>query len=300
MNLKTSTLTALEDGLLEHLERRAEATCRKIVALCSNSGPVAAELQDKFHAAVADIERVSIEALERTEGAFVVEDGVLRIAAAPVSRLLQVVLDDLRSRSGLASEEFPEFLERVFMDYVLHELRHRTQGVGEYSTIQQLKSLAGRVTVAEVDLFADRDAAFAYAAIFASGPGRAEFLESFREALFLSSAYFYKVFPVSAARPDKIARAIGVLLMAARLAGMDPLADVKENPKLPLDTPLYVKLATSHKELAIFQGEPSVRLLGVANDTDGVGALVSDVKQGRFDAALTRAIRIAKKLNLLR
>jgi len=154
--------------------------------------------------------------------------------------------------------------------------------------------------MAELDVLADRDAAWAYASVRVGwGNNRVEFLESFREALFLSSAYFFRVFPVTPTRHDKIERAIGVLLMAARLANRQFNSALAERPDLPLDAPLSAVLSSKRNSLAIYKGEPSKRLLGVANDADGVVELVADVTNGQFDSALRRSVDLMDRLNLL-
>jgi hypothetical protein len=147
--------------------------------------------------------------------------------------------------------------------------------------------------MAEMDVLADHDAAIAYAALYGSCESRPEFLEMYREALFFSSAYFFKTFTPTADRPDKIARVICVLIMTARLASYDSFTSVNERG-LPLDTPLIVKLSSCMKEIAVFQAEPSQRLLWVANDLDGIGELVEDVLIGNLDLALARACALVR------
>lgn len=292
-------------SLLARLESRAAATCAKILDLCLGSDAIAAELQDKFHEAVSDVKRVRITALDERRGAFFVDGDLLILNEEPIAKLLAYVLADVEGRAERHSEcmlpdEVPELLERVFVDYILHELRHRTQGLGDHGTVDALKAVAGAKSMADMDVFADRDAAFASASINAEGGSREEFLSSFREALFYSSAYFFKVFPPTPDRPDKLERAIAVLLMAARLAAQDLERPVKESADFPLDAPIVVSLSTPQNQLAIFKAEPSKRLLGVANDADGVGDLVADIKLGDFDSALERSVGLMGKLNLLR
>jgi hypothetical protein len=134
-----------------------------------------------------------------------------------------------------------------------------------------LKASAGPVAMAELDVFADHDAAVAYAALYAEGGTRAEFLKSFQEALFLSSAYFFKVFRPTPDRPDKLARAIGVLLMAARLSGRELKDPIAENEALPLDAALYATLSVGQNQLAVYKAEPSREFLAVAKDGGGGG-----------------------------
>src|ERR1044072_1161991 len=141
-----------ETSLILRLEKRAAATCEKLVDLCAASQSIASELQHRFLAAVSDIEHVTIEALTAEHGAFLVDEGWLKISEEAVARLLAFVLAEVRGRAvddrrTLLPEEVPEIIERVFVDYVLHELRHRTQGVGKYATVGELKEIADRKSV---------------------------------------------------------------------------------------------------------------------------------------------------------
>ena len=296
----------IDVSLTTRLEKRAAATCAKLVDLCKGSNAIATELRAKFLAAISDVEHVTIEALAAEHGAFLVDEGWLRVSEEPVAKLLMLVLEDIRGRAaddpdGRYPDEIPELLERVFVDYVLHELRHRTQGIGDYDTVQRLKEVGGARAVAELDVFADRDAAFAYATLHATGDSRVEFLASFQEALFLSSAYFFRVFRPSADRPDQLARAIAVLLMAARLSSKELTDPIVECDDLPLDAPLFVTLSLGKNQLAIYKAEPNKKLLAVAKDSggDGVSEIVADVGAGDFESALEKSVTLMGRLNLL-
>ena len=296
----------IDATLIARLETRAAATCAKLVDLCGGSDAIAAELQKKYLAAVADVEHVTIETLATDHGAFLVDEGRLRISEEPIARLLIFALEDIRGRATddpaeRYPDEIPELLERVFVDYILHELRHRTQGIGDYNIVQQLGNAGGKDVIAEFDVVADRDAAFTYAAIHAEGDGRNEFLASFKEALFLSCAYFFPVFRPSIDRPDKIARAIAVLLMAARLSDKALNDPIVEGDALPLDAPLFATLSLGENQLAIYKAEPSKRLLAVATDRagDGVSDLVAKVCDGDFDSALEKSVALMGRLRLL-
>lgn len=291
--------------LFEFLEAGATGACKRLTKLCDGPGELNRELKRKFHAAVADVEFVTIEALAETAGAFVFKDGRLAIAEEPISHLLTVILNDLEARFddgrvSVEKHEIPKMLERVVVEYMLHEVRHRTQGLAEFSDVQALKAIAGASVMAEYDTFADRDAALAMAALYAEDESRSAFLRSFREALFFSTTYFFQVFPIPANRPDKIARAMAILFMAARLAKRDLVEPVAEVDGRRLDMPLHVSLSTSQKKLAIHRGEPSKELLGVANDWDGVGELMTQICGGDFDSALETSIRIMDNFDLVK
>jgi hypothetical protein len=290
---------------MDRLKGGALRTFSTLIALSRSDKPQATELQDKFYEAVCDITDVRIEQFPENRGSFYVHDGILHVNEGPVAQILSTATSEFEKRSAandldLAASELPKLLEKIFIDFLLHEIRHCTQGVESFDVVQRLKAAAGRSAMAEIDAYADRDAAWAYASAEAGWNDRKAFLEKFREALFLSGDYYFKVFPIISTRHDKIERAISVLLMAARLARVDLSTDVLERSNLPLDAALSVTLSSERNALAIYRNEPSRRLLGVANDTDGVTGLVNDINAGRFDAALGKSVSLMNRLDLLR
>lgn len=301
----TSSVTVSEAKPLVHrLKSVALRTFQSLIALSHSESDCAAEVQDKFYAAVSDIVDIRIEQLPNEAGTFYVSEGVLYLSEVPVAQILLTATEDFERRYGankstVSAKELPRLLEKVFIDFLLHEIRHRTQGVGAYDAVQNLKAVAGRSAMSELDSNSDRDAAWAYASVEAGWSDRSRFLEKFREALFLSSDYYFRVFPVTASRHDKIERAISVMLMAARLARVNFDEPITERADLPLDAVLSVVMASNKRALAIYRGEPSKRLLGVANDTDDVSGLVADITAGRYDVALQRSVGIMSRLNLL-
>ncbi|HMI19770.1 MAG TPA: hypothetical protein VK533_09515 [Sphingomonas sp.] len=288
--------------LFSEIEHRLADACRRLVALCSHNSAEGQELQDKFLPAISKINQVVIGPLEANFGAFVAIEDVLYLKEEPVIELFRIVLSDIASqlKAGrtISAAEIPALLERALMDYVLHELRHQSQGVGDYGDFKLAKSIAGRRFMAEMDVQADRDAAFAFSMLYTHGNSRAEFLECFREALFLSSAYYFRIFPPTPSRLDKQERVAAVMLMSARLAVIRDFNELVERPDLPLDSPLIAKISTAQSTLAIFQGQPNVRLLGAANDA-AVGLLVRQLDRSQFDDALETSISLADQLGLL-
>jgi hypothetical protein len=305
MDSEAGSQVETEASLLNRLEQQGIAACREIITLCNDDDAIACELQDKFHPAVADITRIEHAELSPHEGAFVVQNGTLALNLQPVLSLMHFTMEDIRARilgSDVAPEprEIMEAQNRVFLVYLLHELRHRTQGIGAYGLVGQLKNVAGRESMAKLDLAADRDAAYAFAAITAGKSDRRAFLEAYKEALFYSGAYYFKVFSLGSGRPDKTARAIGNSLMCARFAHNDHFDDMTACVgKLPLETSLYVELAPSQDRLVLFQGEPSSRVLGIANDGQTVSRLVAAVNDGDFDDALVQSYKLMKGLRLV-
>ncbi len=288
-----------ENTLLRQLEQALLDVCKRLTALCSSGNADAAELQDKFLPAVANIQKVFIGPLDPNMGSFSNESGILLLKEEPVIALMRFVLADIRSkmRDGyhLASAEIPLLLERALADYMLHELRHESQGIGNYQDFRMAREIAGAEVVCDMDVQADRDAAFAYGKVYGGDDSRAGYLDCFREALFLSSSYYFNVFKF-VSRPEKRNRAIAIMMMIARVANIPDFSQVSERPDLPLDAPLFVR--TKQSSLAIMHGSPAGRLLGAANDAH-VGQLVHQLDRGQYEEALQTSVLIAERFGLL-
>lgn len=299
-------VNAIEEqlDLFSFLECGAADACKKLATAVTGSAAIPAEVRNKFYKAVVDVEAVTIRTLASTNGAFVIEGSTMLVSEEPVAKLLTVILNEVAqdlegNEPSLSESEIPLLLEKVFIQYVFHELRHRSQGLAGLANVRILRDVAGPHVMSEYDVMADRDAALAVASIYAEDETRASFLRAFREALFFSTKYFFQVFPIPQDRPDKIARAMAILFMAARLAKKDLLGSVEENEDRPLDASLYVTLSTQNKKLAIHRGEPSRELLGFADNDDGVGDLIDQICDGNFGSAMETSIKILDLLDLI-
>ncbi|MBW6527195.1 hypothetical protein KZ813_10120 [Sphingomonas sp. RHCKR7] len=297
----SETFPDVQIDLLGRLEDGAAKACAKLTSYTCGDGAHAAELNGKFYDAVASVGSVTIKSLAASAGAFMLNGGVLAIDEEPVSRILSAVVEVVRREFDERGEvldvsELPALLERVFVTYLFHEIRHTSQGLSLHGNVKELKSIAGPSVMAEYDALADRDAALAFSAIYAESDTRESLLATLREALFYSTQFFFRAFPVPENRPDKIARAMAVLFMAARLVDEKSSGIPEENSEFPLDSPLYVTLSACRRKLAIHRGEPFKTLIGFANDEEGVSALSSHICKGEMVAALALATEIMKKV----
>jgi hypothetical protein len=268
----------------------------KIRVLARRDDAAAAELQDKFLPAIHDIEEVVVDQIEPCFGAFKVEGSRLTIAVDPIIRLLAFVAKDLATAPPLQQDEILRLYDKVFLVYLLHETRHRTQGVGLYPDVQALKKIAGSASMSEIDVLADRDAAFAYGLVQADGRGRRDYLVAFQEAIWFSITYYFKAFPFANDRVDKLARVCAIYIMAARLAVAD-LGNKLESSDFPLDAPIQVKLSGC-KGVAIFRAEPSLKLLAADNDADLIPRLLAAARAGQVEEALMYASRTVLRFRL--
>lgn len=291
-------------GLEDRLRGSVTTTVEKLSHYIRKDTPLGRELRSKFEEAIADIGNIEIGEFGSGSGSFFVSRGTLSLPEGPIAKLLYAVMDDIscggEQDSFADTTELFAIFDRVLAGFVLHELRHRTQGMEVYARVADVRATGGEMVMAQLDALADRDAAVAVAAINVAGDSRDEFLEMFQDALYLSSAYYFRVFPIPRDRPDKVARALGVLLMLARLATAKTSGRWNEDPKFPLDAPLYAYLKSDTKLLTFWRGEPSPELIGFSNDAASVDELVNDVVEGRFTSAIAKCIRLLRRIGTIR
>lgn len=295
-----SNVEIVED-LQDRLLAGIEDSLSQLSACMSGDDALAKELEQKFGEAVADISRVKFVAVGPGNGSFFVKGGDLQVAEGPVSKLLYAVIDDLKFGKKNPALDFDELIglfNKVIRGYVFHELRHRTQGLELYERVGDVRATGGNMVMAQIDAQADRDAAVAAAAVDGFS-NREQFLNAFQEALFLSTAYYFRVFPIPTNRPDKVARALGVLLMLARLAASHSPVGFREDSKFPLDAPLFAFLHKDRKLLTIWRGEPQI-LLGHSNDEGEISELCDDVIAGRFEKAISRCVSLLRRCGIVR
>lgn len=217
-----------------------------------------AEVTRKFVFAAHGINANAITDLDTQDGSFLVDDGILKVARTAVCQILDAV-----EKKHCASPYTDKIAvsKLLFRCFVLHEIRHRSQGLETYSSVQILKSAGGRQAMMEMDVIADRDAAYLLAILQAPADRRAH-LAAFRNAIALTQEYFFDAFYPSPRRDDKVSRAVSILMMAARLVDLDAAVNLYEQSELPLDAPLIAFVSASNRSLSIVRGEPSKSVIG--------------------------------------
>jgi hypothetical protein len=275
-------------------------TCRKVLELVLSDPDVGADLAERLEPALDDLIAVEIAPLDKSFGAFRMNAGTLTLNENDAAHLISYVIDDMKEQvsagtSNIGPSEVRETLEDTLSLFALHELRHRTQGVADYATVQLLKKITGREELAKFDIQADRDAAVALAAARSGGMASEEFLSTYQRALFYSVRYFFKIYPANAERPDKVCRVAALLFMLARLELYQAMGCLVVGSPT---TALCVRIGPDNRSIAVFEGDPRNKLLCVANDCCEVGPMIADIEQGRLEDALGRAFTVAVAIGL--
>lgn len=291
-----TTIPLLSSRSLEGSILRA---CQGVLDLLKTSQDVSNDLGAKFETALKDITNVQIRQLDPADGAFIVDAGVMSLNENDVARLLHYALNDMREQieSGkrIPENEIRSTIEDAISLFALHELRHRTQGIGSFRIVQFLKNMDGREQLGKFDIQADRDAAVALAALRSGSITSQEFLNYYEKALYYSVQYFFKIYPANVDRLDKTCRVAALLFMLVRLQIYISAGSLTVGHPT---TTLSVKIATDKRALAIFENDPSQKLLKVANDSCDITNFTENIENGNLDAALTQAYRLAFKLGI--
>ena len=282
------------------ISQAVHAICKKVLGLILTDPKIYLELGEKFEPALSDLIGVEIGPLDIAQGSFRVVDGTLTLNEPDIARLMSYVIDDMKrqvtmGRPGLEPGELREILVATTSLFALHELRHRTQGVEKFSTVQLLKKIDGREQIAKFDIQADRDAAVALAAAHAGEIGTKDFLAHYQRALFYSVEYFFKIYPANVDRPDKICRVAAMLFMLARLEIYRTIGTLSLGSPM---TAISVSIAPDHRSIAIFENEPRNKLITASNDVVGLPQFISDIETGRLEEALGSAFAIAISIGL--
>ena len=151
--------------------------------------------------------------------------------------------------------------------FLLHEVRHSSQGVGNYADVQRIK-IRSETLVGQFDLNADRDAAHGYALLRAIDERASDvetYLKYFSEALFFMGQYCFPAFKIPLSKPHKVTRALGLTLMLVRyiLADRDNAVLKVHCAHLPLDAVLVPELSADWGRLTLFAYSPDHELVAI-------------------------------------
>lgn len=282
-----------------------EKTATDIVAKAKRVAANDPDFARTFGAAFRGVERVAVRHLAPSEGAMCLEQDTLVFHAPPLTEILRHAIKHLASFEAageyLAPDQVAQYLTKVAMTYMLHEVVHRAQGLGDYHMVGIIKQAGGPRAMAMMDTFADHSAAFGMAVLFADDrQDRGCFLRAFQEALFFTVEHYVEVFPPSHDRPDKIGRFIGVMMMAARLIVAEAQTDegefLTEDAAFPLDTPLMATVPDAADGFVLFRTSPEWSLVKAANDDCENEFAVKALVAGDIKAAMGACIRIARRM----
>lgn len=222
--------------------------------------------------------------------------------AASIAQAAELDLDAM-ARAGKPSPDKGLVLRLAMHLLILHELRHSSQGVGDYADVQRLKRFDdGASVIGELDLLADCDAARAYAVLRMIEDGEADvraYLTNLATALLFMGDYCFPAFKMPMSKPPKMRRALGLTLMLARISRAmedDSLLTIHAGP-VPLDTPLMPKVDLEAGQIAIFAYRNYLTLaaMGIV-DPEKLEILCRTLDDGNFDAVVTRAVALLSDL----
>jgi hypothetical protein len=277
--------------------------CNSLLDLMQANAAIGDELAAGFEPALADIAAVEIAEIDATCGSFTVSGGTLTLSENDVARMIAYVLSDMRQQiedggPSISESSIQETLQEIVILFALHELRHRTQGVGSYARVQALKEITGPDEIARFDIQADRDAAIALAAYEAGSLESSEFLECYQRALFYSVQYFFKIYPANRDRLDKTCRIAALLLMLARL---QIYRAVGSSDYRSATAPLLVNISKDKRAMAVMENGRNRRLIGVSsvNDTNNVPMFIKQIENGDLEQALGTAFVLSVSLGLI-
>jgi hypothetical protein len=200
---------------------------------------------------------------ERSEAGFFYEDNHVVLFPDGLDLILENILNrrDLPAVEGMREEILRHGIEM----YVLHEVRHITQGIPDFSTVQMMKQVSGPDTVGKFDLIADVDAAKVQAAIITLRDGdwdEAIYFTNLRNSIFLCGEIGLDVFKAPLSRPHKVRRIVGLAITALRIETALPMLRFTSSHRLdvPLDSAIWPEFG-DNGDAQFFQLVPSLCLL---------------------------------------
>lgn len=239
------------------------------------------------------------------EAAFRLDNGIFILNPEPLVqvflRIRGEMFPDNGQLFGLSSELFLKYCQFVLAVYLFHEMRHIDQHIDDFEDIQTLKSIGLPSLVAEFDLLADRDAIVAFAEIYQGGEIGGGYLEAFKVGLSFSTSYFFHNFEFSPKlKPHKSLRAVGIVVMLARLLVAEDYPNIE--PKTSLDSALTfygiegLGDDSSLQGFAIISEQPSRSIYQIGDGAwaSALYGMLEAIEKHNFDLAIAIAMRVVR------
>jgi hypothetical protein len=245
---------------------------------------------DQFFA--APFARIISVDFNEHDAAFRLDDDTLHLNLMPIRRILQRAVGEASAnpKDGMTVGQVRGVAIRAVWLHLLHEMRHVSQNILSLAEVDRIKRIGGPKLMSEMDLYADRDAANALAALMTAGKEVRDYLSAFLEALFLLGTCCYPAFNFPIESPWKIARALSVLIMAARLdrALNGESRDEALFGPTPLDGPLVVHINDKLDSLLIVTPHPGNGMAGLQPIMSPrvVRGLATELSRGEFAALI--------------
>lgn len=231
--------------------------------------------------------------------------GVMRLNAAHVAAI-EARIETFRLGGSLAgmlnSEDVAQLRREAVEIFVLHELRHFSQGIANFEDVQAVKATEGSLFLAKLDLIADNNAARVWAWLNACEEGDTTprgFLFHYLDALTFICATCVTAFGAPLSKPAKVSRALGLYLMLARLVlARDHFEPAEPSLGFLLDTPIMPTFARDFTSMTLVAFEPEmvVKVASFPCDTALLKRFTDHLAAGEFYEAFGMAKYLAASL----
>lgn len=174
------------------------------------------------------------------------------------------------ARDPLSDSEQASAARTALLLFLFHELRHISQGLGAYGTVQELKKIGQEDLVAQYDLLADVEAAKDYA-LFVCSEGnewrQPPFVQAFVQALYVHVHYCVPAFNYPLGSRWKMGRAIGLVLMLGRAALVGAITTPNSRRQVrPLTAAILVRPNPIYTKASIQWADRNWGLIAVVDD----------------------------------
>lgn len=246
--------------------------------------------RQKFVEPLIQYENGFIVSEEPSDAGFEVEDHTRRIKLFVGG--LDLMMDEI-CRRRLDRPTRRGLQRQACESYVLHELRHVSQGMAMFAGVQEIKANAGLTVLGQIDLIADIEAARVHAAMNIGRSGNQNwnaYWWALRTNLFMMGEIAVKAFKAPSHKPHKIQRALGIAAMTSRLdRALASGVKFEPNLKLPPDAIIWPAF-TDGTGITILTIWPDIGVLhsGVATDPVEFEALAADVDVRPFEDTIAK------------
>lgn len=153
--------------------------------------------------------------------------------------------------------------------YILHEIRHVSQELEQYSSIQQLKSIEQNDLIAHFDLLADLSAAkdFASFRVWTERPfNHNDWNSLFVEALFVNVFYCIPIFDFPIESNWKMGRAIGLVLSLSRSTIIQQNLSQFKHASRKISIGLLVRPSSTYESASVLWIDKQLALAAVISE----------------------------------
>lgn len=300
-------LVSDEVALVSVLERMATSLRQRVLRHGPTFELVAPGFDRRFVRPFQSLTRIDFAKF--TSGAAFEFDPTTRVMTVSTGHavgILNAIISDLKQTDDkLHPLEVGRLVRLAIELFLLHEVRHFSQGVANYADVQRLKNQS-EMLVGEFDLHADRDAAHGYAllrAVEESASDVESYLSYFSEALFFMGQFCFPAFKTPLVKLHKVFRALGITLMLGRyvLAERENQVLKVHFGHLPLDAVLMPEISADWSKLTIFAYTPDLELVTIDYQIapEIIRSICARLDSGNFGLVLEDVIRLLRRIQII-